>query len=428
LHRTKSIRKQNDVINVLYQILNIMADLNTRISDFIWKNLSEKHINGKKDPFWESLRETGTELWLDTGDIEEAEANWTAEMAALTTNNSLLNKEIQKGIYDIFISEAKHILNGLQVEDKVREIAFMLNARHGLRLALKFGGYVSVELHTNTAHDIRAIEYYGRRYHEICPDQFIVKVPYTAEGLIGARHLKDAGVKVNLTLEFSARQNVIVTRTARPDYLNVFLGRIGAFMMDNKLGDGSGAGERAVISSQNWVTAFSAQNQWQTKLIAASLRHHNQLELLAGTDVFTIPPTVASTGRKSLSGNFYSRLHENYDVTLYDSAPDARIEKFWDVDDKVLKLAERLYTKLPASGAELIHIAQEEGCEDMFPYLSKEEKGFIAADGKIPVYSKWQQKIKEGKIAPDTLLTLAGLASFASDQAELDQRIINIIS
>jgi transaldolase len=40
----------------------------------------------------------------------------------------------------------------LPVEEKVKEIAFMINARHGLRLATKFGGYVSVELHTDTAH------------------------------------------------------------------------------------------------------------------------------------------------------------------------------------------------------------------------------------------------------------------------------------
>jgi transaldolase len=404
-----------------------MADLNTRISDFVWANLNEKHINGKRDPFWESLRDTGTELWLDTGDIEEAEANWTAEMSALTTNNTLLNNEIQKGIYDIFIFEAKHLLNGLPIEEKVKEIAFILNARHGLRLALKFGGYVSVELHTDASHDIKAIEYYGKRYHEICPDQFIVKVPYTAEGLIGAKHLKDAGVRINFTLEFSARQNVIVTRAARPDYLNVFLGRIGAFMVDNKLGDGSGAGERAVISSQNWVTAFSAQNPWQTKLIAASLRNYNQLELLAGTDVYTMPPKVAAAGRKSLKGKFSSRTHENYDVSLYSSAKDANIEKFWEVDDKVLSLAQRLNTKLPSSGAELIHIAHEEGCEDMFPSLSKEERTALAGDGKIPVFSRWQQKIKDEKIAPDTLLTLAGLASFTADQATLDQRILNII-
>jgi transaldolase len=197
--------------------------------------------------------------------------------------------------------------------------------------------------------------------------------------------------------------------------------------MNNKLGDGSGAGEMAVISSQNWVTAFSAQNVWQTKLIAASLRHYNQLELLAGTDVFTMPPKVAAEGRKSLTGKFSIRTHENYEVSLFPSAKEARIEKFWEVDDRVLSLAQRLNQKMPVTGPELIHIAQEEGCEDMFPSLSKEEKATIASDGKIPVFSKWQKKIVDGKIAPDTLLTLAGLASFKADQAMLDQRILNII-
>jgi transaldolase len=123
-----------------------MADINTRISDFVWKNLNEKHVTGKKDPFWESLYNSGTELWLDTGDMDEAEANWSAEMGALTTNNSLLNNEIQKGIYDIFISEAKAVVRDLPQEERVKEIAFILNARHALRLALKFGGYVSVEI------------------------------------------------------------------------------------------------------------------------------------------------------------------------------------------------------------------------------------------------------------------------------------------
>jgi len=404
-----------------------MADLNTRISDFVWKNLNEKRVTGKSDPFWEALRNTGTELWLDTGDMDEAEANWTAEMSALTTNNTLLNNEIQKGIYDIFISEAKSIVRDLPGEERVKEIAFILNARHGLRLAQKFGGLVSVELHTDTAHDIKAILNYGKRFHEICPEQFIVKVPYTPEGLIGARLLKDSGVKTNFTLEFSARENVLVTKVARPDYLNVFLGRIGAYMINNKLGDGSGAGEMAVIASQNWVTGLSAENPWQTKLIAASLRSHSQLELLAGTDVFTMPPKVAATGHKELSGKFASRTHENYDVSMFESANGAHIEKFWEVDNKVLKLAERLSQKLPSTGSELVHIANEEGCEDMFPSLSKEEKGFIASDGKIPVHSRWEKKISDCKIAPDTLLTLAGLASFTADQQMLDQRIKNII-
>jgi transaldolase len=408
-------------------ILEAMADINTRISDFVWKNLNEKHVSGKIDPFWESLFNTGTELWLDTGDVDEAEANWATEMAALTTNNSLLNNEIQKGIYDIFITEAKGVVRDLPQEERVKEIAFILNARHALRLALKFGGYVSVELHTDTAHDIKAIQNYGRRFHDICPEQFIIKVPYTAEGLIGARLLKDSGVKINFTLGFSARQNVLVTRVSRPDYVNVFLGRIGAYMINNKLGDGSGAGEKAVISSQNWVTGLSAENPWQTKQIAASLRNYSQLELLAGVDVFTMPPKVAAAGHKELSGKFSSRTHENYDVSIFDSAKDAHIEKFWDVDSKVLKLSERLAAKIPATGSELVHIAHEEGCEDMFPSLSKEEKGFIVSDGKIPVHSRWERKISEGKIAPDTLLTLAGLASFTVDQEMLDQRIRSII-
>mgnify|MGYP001767578936 CR=1 FL=1 len=405
-----------------------MADLNTKVSDFLWKNLNEKQFIGKSDPFWKSLTDTGTELWLDTGDIEEAEANWVAEMSALTTNNTLLNSEIQKGIYDVFIYETKNVVRELPEEERVKEIAFILNARHSLRLARKFGTMVSVELHTDTAHDIKAIEKYGRRFYDICPEQFIIKVPFTAEGIIGARRLKESGVRVNFTLGFSARQNVIVTSVARPDYVNVFLGRIGSFIADNKLGDGSGAGEMAFIASQNWVTGLSAKNPWQTRLIAASLREYRQIELLAGADVFTMPPKVAASGKKLLKNKFTSRMHENYEVNISDYGKMAHLEKFWEVDDKTLEFAEKISDKVPASGNELINIAYDEGCGELFPMLSREEKTFLAADGKIPGYSRWEKKIQEGKIAPDSLLNIAGLASFTSDQKMLDDRIRGIIS
>ena len=247
-------------------------DRNAKVKEFVYSGLNETLFEGKEDKFWQSLRNTGTTLWLDTGDIEEAEANWTAEMSALTTNNTLLNNEIQKGIYDSLIEEALPIVSSLPEEERVKEIAFILNARHGLRLARRFGGLVSVELHTDTANDIDAILSYGKRFHDICPDHFIVKVPLTATGLLGARRLREEGVKINFTLEFSARQNALVTAITRPDYLNVFLGRIGAYIVDNGLGDGAGAGEMAVLSSQGWVTRLSASNPWPTKLIAASLR------------------------------------------------------------------------------------------------------------------------------------------------------------
>jgi transaldolase len=400
---------------------------NEKLSDFIKSGIDEKPVTAKYDPFWQSLRSTGTELWLDTGDMDEAEANWTAEMTALTTNNTLLNNEIQKGIYDSFVPRALELVSHLSVNERVKEIAFILNARHGLRLAKKFGGMVSVELHTDTAYDIDAIVSYGMRYRELCPGQFIVKVPYTPEGLIGARMLHEKGVRINFTLEFSARQNALVTLVARPDYLNVFLGRIGAFLADNRLGDGSGAGENAVLSSQEWVTRLSGETGFRTRQIAASLRNYSQLDLLAGTDVYTMPPKVAAAGRKSLSGLFASRLTTRYDVPLTDEAAGLGIEKFWEVSKNVVELGRHLGRHLPASGGEVVRLAHEAGLSDMFPVMSDADKKLIAAEGKIPVLASWRERLLSGELAPDTMLTLAGLASFTSDQQQLDDRVRGII-
>lgn len=400
---------------------------NEKLSDFIKSGIDEKPVTAKYDPFWQSLRSTGTELWLDTGDMEEAEANWTAEMTALTTNNTLLNNEIQKGIYDSFVPRALDLVSHLPVEERVKEIAFILNARHGLRLAKKFGGMVSVELHTDTAYDIDSIVSYGLRYRELCPGQFIVKVPYTPEGLIGARMLHEKGVRINFTLEFSARQNALVTLVARPDYLNVFLGRIGAFLADNRLGDGSGAGENAVLSSQEWVTRLSGETGFRTRQIAASLRNYTQLDLLAGTDVYTMPPKVAAAGRKSLSGLFGSRLTSRYDVPLTDEAAGLGIEKFWEVSKNVVELGRQLGQHLPSSGEEIVRLAHEAGLADMFPVMNDEDKKRIAAEGKIPVLASWRDRLITGELAPDTMLTLAGLASFTADQQQLDARVRGII-
>ena len=400
---------------------------NEKLTAFIRAGIDDKPVTPRYDPFWQSLRSTGTELWLDTGDMDEAEANWTAEMTALTTNNTLLNNEIQKGIYDSFVPQALELVSHLTINEQVKEIAFILNARHGLRLAKKFGGMVSVELHTDTAYDIDAIVSYGLRYRELCPEQFIVKVPYTPEGLIGARLLHDMGVRINFTLEFSARQNVLVTLIARPDYLNVFLGRIGAFIADNKLGDGSGAGENALLASQSWVTRLSAETGSKTRQIAASLRNYTQLDLLAGTDVYTIPPKVAAAGRKSLGGLFESRLTQRYDVPLNDDAAGLGIEKFWEVPDSVVELGRQLGKEVPAYGEEIVAKAHEAGVGDMFPVMDPEEKECIAAEGKIPVLSSWKERILSGNLSPDTLLTLAGLASFTGDQKQLDDRVRGLI-
>jgi transaldolase len=398
------------------------------IRQFILAESPEARIDTKTDPFWQNLRKAGTELWLDTGDMLEAERNWSAEMSALTTNNTLLNAEIQKGIYDEFISRASRMVKNLPLKQQVVEIAFMLNARHGNRLAQKFGGHVSVELHTDTAHDLEAIIKYGLRYAEINPQQFIVKVPYTATGLLGARNLHEKGVRINFTLEFSARQNLLATAIAQPDYVNVFLGRLGAYCKDNGLGSGDGVGERTVLSAQRWVKKMTLQYGLSTKLIAASLRNASQLESLAGTDIFTMPVKVASEGRSTLSGNFSSRLQMDYPVDLNGQAEGMSIEKLWEVSEKELLLVRDLVDELPCCGDVLIEHARKAGCGDMFPQLSEQDLQVIAADGKIPRHEHWAERIRSGEIAVDTLLNLAGLASFTHDQAQLDKRIESIIT
>lgn len=401
--------------------------LDNKIKEFILKDLEEKEINHHTDRFWTNLHNCGTTIWLDTGDMEEALEVWSGEMEALTTNNTLINKVIQKGIYDNFIPRTQDILDSLPRDKKIIETAFILNARHGLRLTKKFGGFVSVELHTDTAHNIDDIVRYALRYRDICPDKFIIKVPYTAAGLIGARLLVEKGVRINFTLGFSARHNVLAASIARPDFLNVFLGRIGAYVVDNKIGDGSNIGEKTVLETQKHVSDIRSMLGTRTKLIAASIRHHKQMELMAGVDVFTIPPKVAGAGKKELSGSFTPRLNENYIPGLSIDPHQESMDKFWEVDNKLSKLAINLGNNIPATGPQLEDIMRNEGYNDMFPILNEEEKKRIRDDGKIPDRSAWIDKLNAGKIAPDTLLNLAGLASFTTDQAALDNRINSII-
>lgn len=398
------------------------------IRNYILKSVNEEKIKPAGDTFWKNLNNTGTEIWLDTGDIESASGLWTKEMSALTTNNTLLNNEIQKGIYDNLIPELRELVKDFSADEQVKEIAFILNAYHGLRLVKKFGGLVSVELHTDTADDFDAIVEYGKRYYDICPDHFLVKVPFTATGLLGARKLGEAGVRVNFTLEFSARFNVLVSLIARPSYCNVFMGRIAAYMIDNELGDGKWVGEKAVISSQRWINKLSSEDQVKTKLIAASLREAEQLKLLAGVNVYTIPPAVAKDGRNTLDGIFDSQVNTDYKAEFNNNSEEKfRFDTIWAVKDEEVRFARYIDENVSATGEELSAIARNMGCGDIFPELTEEELKWIKEDGKIPKHSRWADRIAKGELAVDTLLSLAGLATFAQDQEKLDQRIKSLI-
>ncbi len=409
----------------------LAPDIQKTIAEFVSSgiDLTQSRPDAPHDRFWQGLREAGTELWLDTGDIDAARAEWCAQMSALTTNNTLLNKEIQKGIYDDFIKEADAILRKLPRKERIIEIAFILNARHGLRLVQEFGGRVSVELHTALADDLEGIVAYGRRFHEINSSNFIVKVPFTATGLLGARRLRELGIPINFTLEFSARQNVLATVVAKPNYCNVFLGRLNAFVADNGLGSGEYVGEKTTIASQRAIREAGRQLEEPTKQIAASLRGGEQLELLAGVDVFTMPTKVAAEGREKITSPFRDRTGDDYEVELRDAVDltEVRIDALWTVDEALVRFAKDLDRQVPATGDELVERAHRAGLGELFPRLTAQQEKLIADDGKIPVHKRWREAIERHEVAVDTLLNRAGLASFTADQAQLDDRIAGLI-
>jgi transaldolase len=402
------------------------------IAEFVRQglDLSAPAFEASPDSFWSVLRGTGTELWLDTGDIEQAESVWTAEMSALTTNNTLLNKEVQKGIYDQLIGEANGILGDRSLEDRVVLIGLVLNARHGLRLIERFGGKVSVELHTDLAHDPENTIRYAERFHRVEPERFIIKVPFTPAGLIATRQLRERNIPVNMTLGFSARQNYLAARFARPNYVNVFLGRINSYFADNGLSDGRLVGEKTTLASQRAVEWADESTGAGTRQIAASMRDGGQLPLLAGVDVFTMPVKVARQAREKNEGSFTSRRREDYQLELDPSLDreEVRMDKLTEVPADIVNLTTDLDKNPPESVTELQQKVFSYGCGDLFPHWTDEQIRRIDADGKIPVHGHWREMLRAGEAGIDTLLNAAGLATFARDQAELDERIRSFIS
>ena len=386
-------------------------------------------------PLWSAVTATGTSLWLDTGDIDAARSLWVREFVALTTNNTLLNKEVQKGIYDELVPSAARLIQdqGGQTRDVVQEVAFALNAVHGLKLVRNFDADVSVELHTAISHDAEASYQYGKRFHAICPERFIVKVPLTPAGLLAARRLSDDGIRLNFTLGFSARQNWLIGALAKPTWVNVFMGRINAFLSDNDLGDGKNAGEKATLASQRGLRRLKNQGGADVRQIGASMRNGDQVHDLLGLDVFTMP-TGAAQGFVDLAPDAATISDKTGDDPEVQFAANVDVEGdrltcFWDIDSQ-FETAAANAAGLDAESAtadDVLSTLADSGAGDLFPQFSAEESQRIAGEGKIPVYQSWVERVRAGTCSWDGALTAAALASFTKDQDALDDRIRGLI-
>lgn len=385
------------------------------------------------DPAWAALRATGTELWLDTGDLEAARPLWTREFSNLTTNNTLVNKEVQKGLFDDLIPRAAARIRSADPEideqTLVYEVGFVVNCRTALRLVEAFDATVSVELHPGMAQEVARSVEYGRRYHAVCPERFIVKVPLTPAGYLAARRLASEGIPVNYTLGFSARQNVLAAAFSRPAYVNVFLGRLNSFVADHGLGDGRNVGERAAMATQMALRDGRERAGWTSRLIAASMRAASQVRDLAGLDIFTMPTAVAAAFRAEWAADprpLTSQLGRDFPV---EAEPAGVLDVLWARDEAVESAARALAEQDVEgwTGADLAGFLRRNGAGSLFREWTPDELETIRRDGKIPVWATWREELTSGRLALDDLMTTSALLSFVTDQEALDARIRRLL-
>jgi transaldolase len=388
------------------------------------------------NPLWQRLRTLGAELWLDTGHIPDIEQLWTRQFTALTTNNTLLNREVQTGIYDSLITRAAAMLEeaaDLSEEQRTLELAFILNAWHGLRLVENFDSYVSVEEHTALASDVEAAVEYARRFYAICPERFTVKMPFTPAGLLATRKAAAEGIRINHTLGFSARQNYVIARISRPAFVNVFLGRLNSFIADNNLGSGEYIGEKATLASQRAVTQARIDYHTPSRQIGASFRDGRQVRDLAGIDVMTMPPKVA---REFLDMGL--SIEQVEDRASHDYTPGVdpkldletiRLETLWRIDEELVNCVDKLEQEnLDAfTPDDLVNFFADHGCGDFMVKWTDSQMHTSAEEGKIPKLENWKDALEQKEIGLDSLMNLAGLNSFATDQRAMDGRVKEVL-
>jgi len=374
------------------------------------------------------LQSLGTQVWVDTGDLDKAKEVWQGEMTALTTNNTLANQVVQTGIMDQIIRDSIEKIQGtapgLSTEEMVMEIGFIINCKIALRLVQAFKVKVSVELHPSISRDYEQTLNFGRRYYKICPEYFTVKIPLTPEGLLATRQLRKEGIPINFTLGFSARQNYLTARLSNPNYVNVFLGRLNQVVVENTCGNGEMVGEKATLSTQKALREVRDRfSDVTTHLIAASIRSGKQVAFLAGVDVLTIPPPAlkdfvgSGVAVEEITCNIDREIHPGIEP---DHSLRKRFDALWSLPESFVSLVDDLLSHEGLddfNGAQLEQFCKEKG-SDIFYSFSDADLKKIQGKGKIPCIADWPESV-----AVDDLMTQSALQSFAKDQSALDERI-----
>lgn len=185
--------------------------------------------------------------FIDTANVEEIRK--AAELGIIdgvTTNPSLIARE------------------GRDLNEVIREIAEIVDGPISAEvISMEAAGMVTeaqelAQLHKNV----------------------VIKVPMTAAGITATSILSKQGIRVNVTLVFSATQALAAAK-AGAAYVSPFIGRI-----DDIGSDGIDLIAEIMLIFSNYGI--------KTEVIAASIRNRNHLSqaAIAGADVATIPYQV----------------------------------------------------------------------------------------------------------------------------------------
>ncbi len=186
-------------------------------------------------------------IFIDTANLEQIkEINSWGIVDGVTTNPSLIAKE------------------GVDLEKRIKEIANIVD------------GPISAEAMSLKAPDM--IEE-ARKLSKIHPN-VVIKLPMCVETLKATKKLKEEGIKVNVTLIFSAQQALLAAK-AGAAYVSPFIGRL----------DDIGEYGTDLIAN---IANIYANYDFDTEIIAASIRHpvHVLEVALVGCDIATIPYDV----------------------------------------------------------------------------------------------------------------------------------------
>ena len=174
-------------------------------------------------------------------------ASWGI-LDGVTTNPSLIKK------------------SGRDFKEVVREIATICD------------GPISAEV---TALDTAGMVAQAHELKSQLPDNVIIKIPCTPEGLAATKILTNEGIKTNVTLIFSASQALMAAK-AGATYVSPFIGRI-----DDTGHDGMTLIAEIMETWANYPTI-------KTKVLAASIRHptHVLQCIQLGAHTATMPTKI----------------------------------------------------------------------------------------------------------------------------------------